>query len=126
MHAVQSSHEVALETPTAAEAAQYTQAIIAAASVEKPQPNYFQSQRIGSFRLRFEVDGEAVKAKKSDGYVSLKLRHRDRLEVGYFVIDSDTAMPSRRALHQQIEQFYSRQKDVRVKQVHLEANLDDR
>lgn len=83
----------------------------------------FQNRRIGSFELIFRQNGEAVKPKDSDGYVSLKRRGQARPDVGYFIVESMAPIPARRALHLQIEQFFSKVKDTKVAQIHLEAHL---
>lgn len=96
------------------------------AEPRKPAVGLFTNQRIGSFTLLFSLDGEPIKPKKSDGYVSLRVRGRSRVEVGYFVVERTVIpLPKPRVMHQVIEQFFNRQKDARVAQVHLEAHLHD-
>lgn len=106
-----------------ASAGDAAQALIAAGAMDVAASSPFKNCRIGSFELVFSQNDDLIKPKKSDGYVSLKLRGRSRAEVGYFIVESDSKLPDARALHRQIEQYFAKLKDAKVNQVHLEACL---
>jgi hypothetical protein len=92
------------------------------AAPKQPVAFQFKNQRIGSMSLQFtDSNGHAFKPKKSDGYVALKVRNMAGTQFGYFVIHSDDALPTKRAMVMAIEQYYARLKDARVQQVHLQV-----
>lgn len=79
----------------------------------------FKNQRIGSFEVCFSAEGEPVKQKKSQGFLALKPRGQGTV-LRYFVVRSDSTLPSKKDVIRQIEEYYSRSKDYKVAQVHYQ------
>lgn len=81
----------------------------------------FANKRIGVFELQFEdANGEPIKSKKSDGYLSLKPRGGSH-ETRHFVIIGE--LPSKKVLMAEIEEAYSRSSDYKVHQVHISSTI---
>ena len=83
----------------------------------------FSTQRIGSFQLRFaDSDGQPIKPKKSDGFLTLKLRGGGS-HTQHFLLECDGAPPVRKVLMRVIEEAYSKSSHYKVGQIHLEARF---
>jgi hypothetical protein len=80
--------------------------------------NTFVNTQIGSFMICFTVDGEPVKTKGSDGYLSLKPRGHE-IETRHFVLlSAEASLPSVKEVVRVINAYFSRSSHYKVAQVH--------
>jgi hypothetical protein len=77
----------------------------------------FANRTLLGVEVQFWQDGEAVKPKKSHGFVAVKVRHHGD-QVAHFVLVGET-LPTRKAMHRALEEKFQRIPDGKLVQIHL-------
>lgn len=83
----------------------------------------FAPRRIGSFTVNFELDGDIIKPKESDGFLAVKPRGKGTI-IKHFVLSSASAIPGKKEVIRSMTEYYSRSKEYRLSQLHYKPRQD--